>query len=70
VHAGLRDLAGCDHDRAREVNDVGFNKLDGNIGHSLAGRDSLTPKQAALGRIILRKYRRQLDPGLYARLAY
>lgn len=60
IHAGLRQLAGCDLDRAQQLNDIGFNRLDGRIGHALAEAEVLTKRQAALGRRILRKYRRQL----------
>jgi len=60
VHAALRFLAGMDADRARARNNIGFNMVDGKIGHALAERDSLSPKQAALGRRIARKYHRQL----------
>ena len=57
---GLRLLTGLDSDRAMEKNDIGFNKVDSFIGHELGGRDDLTVKQAALARLVLRKYRRQL----------
>lgn len=60
VHEALRYLAGNDWDYAREHNGVGFNKFDGRIGHELAQRESLTPRQAALGRRIIKKYHRQL----------
>jgi SWI/SNF-related matrix-associated actin-dependent regulator 1 of chromatin subfamily A len=60
VHEGLRILAGWDEDRATEKNDIGFNAFDGDLGHDLAMQDSLTPRQAALGRKMLRKYHRQL----------
>lgn len=60
VHEGLRLLAGLDFDHAQEVNGVGFSKIDVGIGHDLAGRDALTPKQAALGAKLTNKYRRQL----------
>jgi len=60
VHEGLRILAGWDEDRATEKNDIGFNAFDGDLGHSLAMQDSLTPRQAVLGRKMLRKYHRQL----------
>lgn len=60
VHAGLRQLAATDEDRAQEVNGVGFSKFDVGLGHDLANRESLSPKQAALGACLLRKYRRQL----------
>lgn len=60
VHAALRTLAGMDEDGARDINGVGFNKLDTNIGRSLAARGALTPRQAALGRKLVRKYHRQI----------
>lgn len=60
IHSGLRLLAGLDIDRASEINGVGFNKIDGKIGHSLAERGELSPRQAALGMKLLRKYHRQL----------
>ena len=60
THAALRMLAGMDLDHASAKNDMGFNRYDSQIGHDLAGRASLTPKQAALGQIIANKYRRQL----------
>jgi len=62
IHAKLRYLATLDYDYAREINDIGFNKYDVMIGHELASRDQLTPKQAALGKRIVKKYHRQLDP--------
>jgi hypothetical protein len=46
IHAALRSLADNDHDRAREINGVGFNKFDGQFGADLAGKDQLTDKQA------------------------
>lgn len=60
VHTGLRQLAATDDDHARELNGVGFSKFDVGLGHDLASRESLSPKQAALGACLLRKYRRQL----------
>ncbi|MHB1733454.1 MAG: SNF2-related protein [Ferrimicrobium acidiphilum] len=60
VHEGLRLLAGLDFDYAQEVNGVGFSKIDVGIGHDLAERTTLTPKQAALGAKLTNKYRRQL----------
>ena len=71
VHAGLRMLAGLDADYARTRNDAGFSKIDVAIGHDLAGRDTLTPKQAALGAKLLAKYHRQLPDeiaGIWAAL--
>jgi SWI/SNF-related matrix-associated actin-dependent regulator 1 of chromatin subfamily A len=60
VHEALRALAGMDTDRAAVRNDMGFNRYDGTIGHSLAQAERLTVKQAVLGRRIARKYVRQL----------
>lgn len=68
VHEGLRLLAALDPDRASQRNEMGFNMFDGRIGHELAVLPRLSPKQAALGRRLLRKYRRQLEEGLLARI--
>jgi hypothetical protein len=64
IHAGLRSLAGSDQDKARDLNGIGFSKVDCMIGHSLADQLFLTPRQAVLGQKLLRKYRRQLGDGL------
>lgn len=61
LHLGLRQLAGLDTDYAQSKNDMGFSKIDVRIGHSLAESESLSPKQAALGYKLLRKYHRQLS---------
>jgi superfamily II DNA or RNA helicase len=56
IHTGLRTLAGvCDG--ARSLDGSGFNGVDAHIGRDLAERPSLTPKQAALGKMVLWKYR-------------
>lgn len=49
-------------DKARTLDDAGFNKLDAAIGHRLANMpDELwTPGMAALAKTICRKYRRQI----------
>lgn len=60
IHGKLRILAGMDGDFAGELNDVGFNKIDTMIGHSLAERASLSPKQAAIGLKLVTKYKRQV----------
>lgn len=60
VHSGLRMLAGLDADRASVINEMGFNRLDGRIGHELANLPQLTKRQAALGAKLLKKYHRQL----------
>jgi len=63
VHMGLQELAMmCDG--AREEDGMGFNKFDTAIGKSLAGAIVLSPKQAALGQKLVRKYRRQLSEGM------
>jgi len=59
VHGKLRMLAAmCDGAQARDG--AGFNKCDSGIGKRLAGLPTLTPKQAALGKRLVHKYRRQL----------
>lgn len=60
VHAGLRVLAGMDSDGAREINGVGFSKMDSAFGHSVAARGALTPGQALICRKLIARYRRQL----------
>jgi len=63
IHSVLRLLASmCDG--ARELDGCGFNKFDARIGRSLAEMQGLTPKQAALGQIMIRKYKRQLPEDL------
>jgi SNF2 family DNA or RNA helicase len=65
IHQGLQMLARvCDG--AASLDDMGFAKIDVAIGHSLAQRQTLTPKQAALGQRLVRKYRRQLPAELLA----
>ena len=65
IHAGLRVLKSfCDGALAQDG--MGFSKFDASIGHSLASCASLSPKQAALGQRLVRKFQRQLDPDLVA----
>lgn len=65
VLSGLKTLAGmCDG--AQQLDGCGFAKFDVSIGHSLASRSSLTPKQVALGRRLCVKYRRQLPEWINA----
>jgi hypothetical protein len=65
IHQCLRILAGqCDG--ARTLDGHGFNKLDADFGRSLAEARTLTPKQAAAGAKLIRKYQRQLPPDLFA----
>jgi SWI/SNF-related matrix-associated actin-dependent regulator 1 of chromatin subfamily A len=66
IHEALRTLQSlCDG--AQALDGQGFNKLDASIGRSLAEMRGLTHKQAALGQIIARKYRRQLAKELLVR---
>ena len=60
IHAGLQILAGNDQDHASSLNGIGFSKMDVQIGHDLAERWALTPRQAALGSKLINRYRRQL----------
>ena len=60
VKQALRHLAGSDTDRARERNDVGFNKFDSEAGHDLATKEKLTPAQVEAARKMLQKYNKQL----------
>jgi hypothetical protein len=60
IHAGLRTLAAMDQDRARDLNGMGFSRIDCEIGHSLAASTALSARQAALGAKLVHKYRRQL----------
>jgi SNF2 family DNA or RNA helicase len=57
----LRTLASYDLDRAAVRNDIGFNRFDGKLGHSLAGMEYLTDKQAYLAEKLVTKYRKQLE---------
>ena len=60
IHRCLQYLAGvCDG--AARLDGHGYNKVDAPIGHSLAACASLTPRQAALGKRFVTRYRRQLD---------
>jgi hypothetical protein len=64
VHAALRLLASHDGDWAQIRNEVGFNKADGYLGHLLAERSELSPQQAAVGRLLVHKYGRQIGDRL------
>lgn len=56
IHACLRSLDAMNPDGASAINEVGFNKIDSAIGHSLASASHLSQKQASLGLRICRKY--------------
>lgn len=60
VHTALKQLTLMDPDRAQVLNGWGFSRIDVAIGHNLAGRGSLSPKQAALGAMLITKYHRQI----------
>ena len=63
AYEALQTLAGMDEDRAQEVNGVGFNKLDGAFGHSLAEQartKGLTQKQWQAAIKLCGKYYRQV----------
>lgn len=63
IHAGLKELARvCDG--AASEDSHGFNKFDTRMGHALAELATITKMQAALGRSMLVKYRRQLGDEL------
>jgi hypothetical protein len=67
IHEGLRTLSAmCDG--ARSLDGSGFSMIDTHIGKSLAAAYSLSAKQAALGRKILIKYKRQLGEELYIKI--
>jgi len=66
IHEGLKMLAAmCDG--AQALDGCGFNKLDSAFGKSLAGASKLTPRMAAAGLRLVRKYKRQLSPALLER---
>ena len=56
----IRLLAGFDDDHAQEKNGVGFNKMDSEIGHTLADAPEWTQRMAEIARQLVNKYRRQL----------
>lgn len=64
VAEALITLSGLDPDRAREQNQMGFNRVDGDFGHSLANalreHGRLSDKQWAAAERLVRKYHRQV----------
>ena len=64
VADGLVDLSALDPDNALQKNDEGFNRNDGDFGHSLARKISfdgqLTPRQWVFAIKMLSKYTRQI----------
>ena len=65
IHDCLKLLAGMDVDFARSENGMGYNKIDSRIGHDLSERAFLSPKQAVLGKRIIKKYKKQLPAAMY-----
>jgi len=66
VHLCLIHLASlCDG--ARQLDGMGFNKIDTDFGRKLARRPRLTQGQALAARKMLRKYRRQIPDDLWAK---
>ena len=63
VHQGLKFLSACCNG-TNEMDGMGFNKVDIYIGKALASMKTLTPKQAALGSQLTRKYYRQLTDNI------
>ena len=55
-------------DGARANDGTGFNRMDAYMGRQLSMCTELTPRQAALGRRILSKYRRQLGDEMLGRM--
>lgn len=68
VMQGLRIVASMDADHARGINMVGFSKIDVEIGHSLAERNWLSPKQIVLAYKLCNKYRGQLPDSVTSKL--
>ena len=69
VHEALKLLAALDTDYASRQNGMGFNKMHGEIGHSLAQAPRLSPRQAAAGKKIVLRYKNtQLPAELVARI--
>jgi len=68
IHTALRMLNDANYDSATERNGIGYNQADTGIGRILARRETLDAREAALGAHIVRKYKRQCGPELYARI--
>lgn len=56
IHHALQYLAALDRDGARQKNQMGFARIDSQIGRELANTPRLTARQAALGLRIVKKY--------------
>lgn len=68
IHGALKILSSMDGDHARFENYAGFNKIDTKIGHELSALESITAKQAVLGKHIVKKYKRQLPENIYNKI--
>lgn len=76
VASALTSLAGDDADMAREINKIGFNKIDGMFGHSLVQQieasdgDVMALSNTDMWKAVnmLMKYRKQLGPSLTSEL--
>ncbi len=68
IHEAIRIIAAMDADHARELNGVGFSRLDGVFGHSLADSLALSQRQARAALKLALKYRRQLSEDQVERL--
>lgn len=67
IHDALKRLSSmCDGANAEDFK--GFNRVDTRIGKSLAAAYELTPKQAALGYVIVLKYHGQLGDDMIDRI--
>ncbi len=62
LYDALQVLAIQDPDRAEELNGIGFNAYDGQVGHDLASlpESAWTPAQTYKAHNLLRKYKGQL----------
>jgi hypothetical protein len=60
VQSAMQVLVDLDIDRATKVNGIGFNKMHGGIGRSIAGASSPTASQVWFGAFLANFYRKQL----------
>ncbi len=68
VHTALIALSGVCNGAA-SWDHVGFNKFDTRLGKALAARETLTPREAAVGGRLVLKYRRQIGTELADKIA-
>ena len=60
VRQGLEHLISVDPDGAKELNGLGFSKIEGSFGRDLAGTESWSDKQAVAAAKLTHGHRRQL----------